>query len=110
MEEAKGYPNIKPGMWVKVHQRIKDVNAKGEEKERVQIFEGRVLARNGGNTPGATLRVYKDSFGIGVERIFPVHLPTIVKIEPIKTAKVRRAKLDYLKRGHKKVLREKKVA
>lgn len=110
MEETKGFTNIRPGMWVKVHQRIKDVNAKGEEKERVQIFEGRVLGRKGGNSQGATLRVYKDSFGIGVERIFPVYLPTIVKIEPIKVARVRRAKLNYLKGKYKKVLREKKVS
>ncbi len=103
-----GFPEVKPGMLVRVHQKIKEVNSKNEEKERVQVFEGRVLARKGGMEPGATITVYKESFGIGVEKIFPVHLPTITKIELLRVAHVRRAKLYYLK-NYKKRLKEKRI-
>ncbi|RMD58993.1 50S ribosomal protein L19 [Candidatus Parcubacteria bacterium] len=101
---------LKPGMTVRVYQRIKEVNIKGEEKERVQYFEGIIIARKHGNEIGATITVRKISNGVGVEKIFPLHLPTIEKIEIKKQAKVRRAKLNYLKRGYKKKLKEKKVS
>jgi len=110
-EEKKitaGYPEIKPGMTVRVHQKIKEKNPKGEEKERVQIFEGMVLGRKHGLEKGGTITVRKISEGIGVEKIFPVYSPTVVKIDIKKQAKVKQAKLGYL-RTSKKRLREKSI-
>lgn len=98
-----------PGMTVRVHQKIKDVNSKGEEKERVQIFEGMILKRKGGDSQSATVTVRKISNGIGVEKIYPIYLPSIVKVEKIKQAQVRRAKLYYL-RSFKKKLKEKALS
>ena len=112
MSEEKnksGYPEIKPGMTIKVHQKIKEKNAKGEEKERVQVFEGMVIAQKHGKEKGATVTVRKVSGGIGVEKIFPLNSPNVEKIEITKKAKVRRAKLGFL-RSYKKRLKEKKVA
>lgn len=101
-------PEIKPGMTIKVHQKIKELDAKGKPKERVQVFEGMVIARKGGHQPGATFTVRKIAVGrVGVEKIFPLELPSILKIEIVKEHKVRRAKLYYL-RDYKKKLREKK--
>lgn len=106
--KSNGYPKIKPGMTVRVHQKIKEKNPKGEEKERVQVFEGIVIARKHGQEKGATITVRKISEGIGVEKIFPLYSPNITKIEIKKIAKVRQAKLGYL-RKYKKRLKEKKV-
>ena len=89
---------IKPGDTVRVHQKIED---KG--KTRIQVFEGTVLARKHGNEPGATFTVRKVASGVGVEKIFPLYSPTIDKIEIVKRAKVRRAKLYYIR---EKVARE----
>jgi large subunit ribosomal protein L19 len=100
-----GYPEIKPGLTVKVHQKIKEKNPKGEEKERIQIFEGMVIARQHGLEQGATITVRKVSEGIGVEKIFPVYSPNVAKIEITRMAKVRQAKLGYLK-NYKKRLKE----
>lgn len=97
--------DVQPGMVVRVHQVIKDVNARGEEKSRVQVFEGLVIKRRGGNEAGATITVRKVSGGIGVEKIFPIALPAIDKVELVKTYKVRRANLGFL-RTQKKRLRE----
>jgi len=97
------YPEVQPGQVVKVHQKIKELNPKGEEKERVQVFEGMVIARKHGSESGATITVRKISDGIGVEKIFPLHLPAIEKIEVAKKHKVRRAKLNYLRTSHKKL-------
>jgi len=102
------YPEAKPGATVKVHQKIKEKNPKGEEKERVQIFEGMVIARRHGRGALATITVRKISEGIGVEKIFPLNSPTVVKIELKKTAKVRKAKLDYVK-TYKKRFKEKQA-
>jgi len=101
------YANLRPGLTVKVHQKIKEKNPKGEEKERIQIFEGMILAQKHGQETGRTITVRKISEGIGVEKIFPLNSPNIVKIEINKQAKVRQAKLGYL-RNYKKKLKEKK--
>lgn len=111
-EEAKKQTEarieLKPGMVVKVHQKIKELNAKGEEKERIQIFEGTILATKGGKNQNATFTVRKIAEGgIGIERIFPVYSPNIAKIEVVKELKVRQSKLYYL-RSHKKTIKEKK--
>lgn len=107
--DKKELPEIKPGMTVRVYQKIKELNIKGEEKERTQYFEGMVIAKKHGKEVGATITVRKISDGVGVEKIFPLNLPTIEKIEIKKQAKVRRAKLYYLKKGYKKRLKEKAV-
>ncbi len=99
---------LKPGMNVKVHQKIKELNAKGEEKERIQIFEGMVLALKHGNEAGATVTVRKISEGIGVEKIFPIHSPVVDKIELVRQMQVRQAR-PYFLRDYKKKLKEVKA-
>ena len=103
-EETK-IPEIKPGMTVCVYQKIKELNTKGEEKERIQHFEGLVIAKKHGKEIGGTITVRKTSNGVGVEKIFPLNLPTITKIEIKKQSRVRRAKLYFLKKGYKKKLK-----
>jgi len=102
-------PDIKSGMTVRIYQKIKELNIKGEEKERIQYFEGLVIAKKHGKEKGGTITVRKISNGIAVEKIFPLNLPTIEKIEIKKQAKTRRAKLYFLKNKYKKRLKEKKV-
>ena len=97
------FPNVKPGCVIKVHQEITDINPKGEEKKRIQIFEGIVTARKHGSGINATITVRKESGGIGVEKIYPLNLPTIKKIEIVKKWRVRRAKLGYLHGKHKRL-------
>jgi large subunit ribosomal protein L19 len=98
---------LKPGLTVRVHQKIKELNSKGEEKERIQYFEGIIIARKHNKEIGATITVRKVSDGIGVEKIFPLNLPTITKVEVKKKAEVRRAKLTFLKKpGKTKKLKE----
>lgn len=101
---------LKPGMTIRIYQKIKELNPKGEEKERLQYFEGMVIARKHGKEAGATITVRKVSDGVGVEKIYPLALPTITKIEVQKQARVRQAKLYYLKSGYRKRLKETKVA
>lgn len=101
------HPKLRPGMTVQVHQKIRE-EVKGKEKERVQIFEGILMAYNRGKQPGPTIRVRKISDGVGVEKIFPLSSPTIIKVVPTKQAKVRKAKLYYL-RNYKKRLKEVKI-
>jgi len=105
MEDARHA--IKPGMIVRVHQKIKDVNKKGEEKERVQVFEGTVLAIKHGTEPGATVTVRKVSGGVGVEKIFPINSPIVAKIEKLREMDVRQSRAYYL-RDYKKKLKERK--
>lgn len=100
-------PELKPGMTVKVHQQITEWGPKGE-KQRIQVFEGIILAHKHGKQAGATITVRKISEGIGVEKIFPLSSPTIIKIEPVKQAQVSKSKLYYL-RDYKKRLREKRI-
>lgn len=101
--------DLKPGMTIRIYQKIKELNMKGEEKERIQYYEGMIIAKKHGKEKGGTITVRKVSDGIGVEKIFPLNLPTITKIEIKKIAKVNRAKLNFLKRGYKKKLKEKVV-
>jgi len=89
---------LRSGDTVRVHQKIQD---KG--KTRIQIFEGLVLARKHGDEPGATFTVRKVASGVGVEKIYPLYSPLIDKLEIVKRAKVRRAKLYYIR---EKVARE----
>ena len=86
------FATLKPGTTIRVHQKIKE-----GEKSRVQVFEGIIIARKHGAGPDATITVRKVSNGIGIERTYPLHLPTIEKFEVTKTSKVRRAKLYYLR-------------
>jgi large subunit ribosomal protein L19 len=108
LAEAKA--QLKPGMTIRIHQKIKELNTKNEEKERVQYFEGMIIAKSRNALTGGMITVRKVSDGVGVEKIFPINLPTITKIEIKKQAEVRRAKLYFLTRGYKKRLREKKLA
>jgi large subunit ribosomal protein L19 len=84
-------PVFGPGDEVKVHVKVVEGN-----KERVQIFQGNVIARQGGGVQ-ETYTVRKVSYGVGVERTFPVHTPTVVKLEVLKRGDVRRAKLYYVR-------------
>lgn len=104
-EAQRDIPDIKPGMTVRVNQKIQETNAKGEVKERIQFFEGLVLAVKHGKEAGGSITVRKVSNGVGVEKIFPLNLPTIESIEIKKQVKVRRSKLYFLKRGYKKRLK-----
>ncbi len=108
LEEIKN--ELRPGMTIRVYQKIKELNPKGEEKERVQYFDGMIIAHKHGREAGGTITVRKVTDGVGVEKIYPLNLPTITKIEIQKEAEVRRAKLYYLRSGYNKRLKEKKVA
>src|SRR3989344_5189650 len=90
-----GAPVLKAGYIVRVHQKIKDISSDGKEKERIQIFEGLVIATKGGKAINGTVTVRKISSGIGVERIFPIHAPSIQKIEVVKATPARKTKLYY---------------
>jgi large subunit ribosomal protein L19 len=89
-------PDFRPGDTVKVHVRVVEGS-----RERVQVFQGAVMRRQGGGVQ-ETFTVRKVSFGVGVERTFPVHSPTIAKIEVTTLGDVRRAKLYYLRDRHGK--------
>ena len=84
-------PEFRVGDTVRVHALIKEGN-----RERIQIFEGTVLKRQGGSTR-ETVTVRKSSNGVGVEKTWPIHSPHVVKVEVIRQGKVRRAKLNYLR-------------
>lgn len=90
--QLKTLPDFRVGDTVKVHQRIKESG-----KERVQMFEGLVIARKGGTGVNATFMVRKIASGVGVERIFPLHSPNIVKLEISKPGMVSKAKLYYVR-------------
>lgn len=106
-EQLKDLPDVKPGDTIKVHQKIKE-----GDKERIQIFEGVVIARKHGKGISATITVRKVIDSIGVEKIFPIHSPLIAKIEVVKHGKARRAKLYYLRtaKGKKAKLKRKDFA
>ncbi len=92
-------PDLRPGDTVRVQVRIKE-----GEKERLQAFEGTLIARNNRGI-SETITVRKISFGQGVERIFPLHAPVIESIQVVRTGKVRRAKLYYLRKLRGKAAR-----
>jgi large subunit ribosomal protein L19 len=94
----KDLPVLRPGDTVRVHVRLKE--AEGEkEKERIQPYEGVVIAQRG-RLASRSVTIRRVSFGVGVERIFPINSPSIQSIEVVRSGKVRRAKLYYL-RGRK---------
>ena len=101
----KGIPQFRPGDTVKVHVRVVEGN-----RERVQVFQGVVIRRSGGGLR-ETFTVRKISFGVGVERTFPLHSPSIAKLEVVQRGHVRRAKLYYLRdlRGKKARIRERRI-
>lgn len=105
---TKEIPDVQPGDTVKVYQKITDVRD-GKTKERIQVFEGVVLARKHGKGISSTITVRKVIDGVGVERVFPLHSPFIEKIEIVRSSKVRRAKLYYLReaKGRKARLKTK---
>ena len=96
-------PDTRSGDTVRIHQKIKE-----KDKERIQVFEGLVIARKHGKEMGSTITVRKVISGIGVEKIIPLHSPSIAKIEIVKRGKARRAKLYYLRTAKGKRARLKK--
>jgi len=92
--EAK-QEELRAGMTVRIHEKIEDVTPKGEKRIRVQVFEGIILGIRGAGI-SKTMTVHKMSGTVGVERIYPLASPIIAKVEIVKRAKVRRAKLSYL--------------
>lgn len=93
-EQMRGdLPDFRPGDKVKIHVKIKE----GEEKERIQVFEG-IVIRMRGSLADTTFTVRKVSYGVGVEKTFLLHSPRIDRIEVISHGKVRRAKLYYLRK------------
>jgi len=98
-------PEFQAGDTVKVNVKVIEGN-----RSRIQAFQGVVIARQGGRGVGATFTVRKISFGVGVERTFPMHAPTIDSLEVITRGDVRRAKLYYLRnlRGKKAKIKEKR--
>jgi large subunit ribosomal protein L19 len=99
------HPDFGPGDNVKVHVKIRE-----GEKERIQVFQGIVISKRKGNT-NATFTVRKVSYGVGVERIFPLHSPALDKIEVVTRGRVRRAKIYYLRklRGKAARIKERRV-
>jgi large subunit ribosomal protein L19 len=101
--QIRTLPDFRSGNTVKVHQRILEILTDPKsgkvtgKKERVQIFEGLVIARKGGSGVNATFTVRKISNGVGVERIFPIHSPNIVKLEVTKSPEVRQSKVYYVR-------------
>jgi large subunit ribosomal protein L19 len=100
--KADKIPEIRPGWTIKVHQKIQE-----GDKTRIQVFEGLVIKRSHKNEAGATITVRKITNGVGVERTFPIYSPVIEKFEIVKKAKVRRAKLYYLREKSAKQTRRK---
>ncbi len=84
-------PQVEIGSTVRVHVKIRE-----GERERIQVFEGTVIAKNNSGI-AETFTVRRVSYGVGVERVFPVHSPNVAKVETIRNGRIRRAKLYYLR-------------
>lgn len=98
-QRNKKIPELRAGDVVKIHRKIKE-----GKKERIQIFEGIIIAINGRQSSSPTVTVRKVSYGVGVELILPIYSPGIKKIELVKRAKIRRAKLYYIRKKSAKSL------
>ena len=96
------FGDLQVGWTVKVYQKIREA-----EKAKSQVFEGIIIAAKHGGQAGATITVRKVSGGIGIEKIIPLRLPTVEKIEVVKKSRVRRAKLYYLREKSAKEIRKK---
>lgn len=96
------FPDLRVGWTVRIHQKLKE-----GEKAKSQTFEGIIVARKHGDEAGATITVRKTTGGYGVEKVLPIRLPSIEKIEVIKKGRVRRAKLYYLREKSAKEIRKK---
>jgi large subunit ribosomal protein L19 len=105
LKPADRIPKFNVGDTVRVHFRIVE-----GEKERIQVFEGVVISRKGGETPEAKFTVRRVAFGEGVERVFPLHSPRVEKVEVTRQGKTRRAKLYYLRERSGKAARVKAKA
>ena len=93
LKAGKNIPAFKAGDTLRVHVKIKD-----GDKFRIQLFEGVVIARDGGEGNTASFTVRRESYGVGVERKFPLYSPAIEKIEKLRIGRVRRAKLFFLRK------------
>ena len=99
---------VETGMTIRVHHKIKDVAANGEEKERVQMFEGLVI-NIGGMGVSKTMTLRKIASGVGVEKIFPLTLPSIVKIELVKKIKTRKKNIAFVRSSKKRLKEDKNI-
>jgi large subunit ribosomal protein L19 len=99
---AQRWDNLQVGMTVKVFQKLRE-----GEKGKSQMFEGIIIARKHGSEPGATITVRRTAGGFGVEKVYPLRLPSIEKIEVVKTGRTRRSKMYYLRDKTAKEIRKK---
>ena len=105
-------PHLRSGQFVRVHQKIKEpiVDPKSGKttgyRERVQMFDGQIIAVKHGKGINATITVRKIASGVGVERVFPIHAPTVARIEIVKNTAARKSKLYYTRDGQEAKVRE----
>lgn len=99
---------VETGMTIRVHQKIKDLTPSGEEKERVQVYEGLVI-NMGGASAAKTMTVRKIASGVGVEKIFPISLPSITRIELVKKVKTRKKSIEFVRKSTKRMKEIKQV-
>lgn len=102
-------PQLRAGQVVKVHQKIRETTGEGKNektKDRIQIFEGQIIAVKHGRGINATFTVRRIASGVGVERVFPMHSPTIAKIEVVKNQRARKSKIYYIREGQEAKLIE----
>lgn len=102
LNNKNSFKDVKPGWTVKVFQKIKE-----GEKSRIQAFEGTVIARKHGSEPGGTITIRRASGGYGVEKTYPIYLPTIDKVQIIKKSKTKKSKLYYLREKTAREVRRK---
>lgn len=98
------FSELKSGMTIRLHERISDVSPKGEKRERTQVFEGIILNIRG-SQDSRSMTIRKVSNGVGVEKIFPLSSPNLVKVEVVKVAKTRRGNLSFIA-GFRRKLKE----